>query len=204
MISTEIFQHDRRVARAAHIRSWRKDLEFELEKERREDYESEMSSEKRRAIKGDLAVQATQSSSEHATRTERTEKERDASEEVVSMTIKNSTDGSIEKSAARRKGKKINASEGENPSTDKSATRQKEKKINASEGESILTDKSGATQKGRKTNTSEGDNVLTDKSAAAQKGKKANASERERLLSGKSGKSSKRIVSMYADAKLYG
>ncbi|KAL6741850.1 hypothetical protein Aduo_015065 [Ancylostoma duodenale] len=150
-----VFEHDRRVARAAHIRLWRKNLEFELDKERREDYENEMSSAVRRAAKHELIVQPTQSSSEHATQTERTEKERDAER--------------------NEKGRD---------------TEQTEKERDAAE--EVLS---------RRTKTSRTGSGET--SAATKKGKKINGSERERLLSGKSGKSSKRVMSMYADARLY-
>ncbi|KAL6741847.1 hypothetical protein Aduo_015063 [Ancylostoma duodenale] len=90
-----------------------------------------MSSAVRRAAKHELIVQTTQSSSKHATETERTgkecdagrnekgrdteqtEKERDAAEEVLSRGAKTSRTASEEKSAATKKGKKINGSERE-------------------------------------------------------------------------------------------
>lgn len=105
------FQYDRRLARAAHIRSWRRDLEFELDRERREDYENELSSVKRRAVREqqELVVEATQSVSERL-KTDRTEEDPDTIEDLRSRRSKTSRT-STDRSLSKKQGNNVNSSE---------------------------------------------------------------------------------------------
>ncbi|KAK6755757.1 hypothetical protein RB195_014258 [Necator americanus] len=59
------FEYDRRLARAAHIRAWRMNLEFELDKERRDDFEEELAPVNKTPIaeESDVLPQPTQRSS---------------------------------------------------------------------------------------------------------------------------------------------